>query len=279
MVRPQLVSPPPVMMPPAAAQPAPVRGPTTGLVQPPVSGPTGWPTPAPSVVPAARPVSQAVPAAVPIAPAQPAPSRFPLFRSLFSGNREATPTVTRPAPALTPVPATPIPNGVVVNALSSRPQSLLPGMMPSALPQGPGGVAVAGAVPPVAPANWPVGRACPGGIAPCAAVTPSAVPQPRPTTPVNPTAPYQTTGVAVFEEPAGPPGSAPAINPESLRKQVQAVCGPQAGAVRVDLGPDKIYHVHVPLTDPAAGNAVLERVLTIPEMQNPGVHLDMEMPR
>jgi hypothetical protein len=88
-------------------------------------------------------------------------------------------------------------------------------------------------------------------------------------------------GVILFEdEPASKPAAQPAatgglrrIVPEDLNRQVRAVCGKQARDVLVESQHDGSVLVKVKVANAAVERQLLSKILTIPEMSAPNVHL------
>jgi hypothetical protein len=93
-------------------------------------------------------------------------------------------------------------------------------------------------------------------------------------------------GTITFEddEPASKPSAAKAVVhrprpvvPENLKQQVKAVCGRQARDVFVEMRRDGSVLVTVKATSVSAGEKLTSKVLSIPEMASPNVHLKMDV--
>jgi hypothetical protein len=69
----------------------------------------------------------------------------------------------------------------------------------------------------------------------------------------------------------------PAVVPAKLRQRVLAACGDQALAVQVLTAPDQSVRVRVRVTSYAAQVQVAPRILQLPEMRAPNVHLEIQV--
>ena len=170
--------------------------------------------------------------------------------------------------------------------------------------------------PPVAAIYPPVIRpaAIPLGVAAGARPTPGAHPWPPAFVTRDEARPYETTGIVYFDRPIDPakpigavvqtasakmieplkPAAAPKPAPAppasspspvggalastaDLRQRVQTACGPEAKEVTVVNQPDKNVIVKVRVRDAATAEKALEKILQLPEMSQPTVHLQMEV--
>lgn len=89
---------------------------------------------------------------------------------------------------------------------------------------------------------------------------------------------YETTGMVVFDdEPraAVPPSQAVPMQPAVLKQRVEAVCGKQAKSVQVVVEPDSSLRVKVKVSDPEQERILTQRILAMPEMTSPRIHLEM----
>jgi hypothetical protein len=101
-------------------------------------------------------------------------------------------------------------------------------------------------------------------------------PPPAAAAPRDDRQPYTTRGVAYFEEdPPAPLLPAPAVAPAVLKQRVESACGRRAHGVQVMPRGDGGLTVRVFIADEAAREAVVERVLRLPEMQGPSIRLDI----
>jgi hypothetical protein len=69
----------------------------------------------------------------------------------------------------------------------------------------------------------------------------------------------------------------PSTSPLRLQKRVAIVCGRLAKEVRVEVRGDRVLEVKVRLANSGAEKPVLQRVLGLPEMQGPGVRLELSV--
>jgi hypothetical protein len=67
------------------------------------------------------------------------------------------------------------------------------------------------------------------------------------------------------------------VVPAKLRQRVLAACGDQALAVQVLTAPDQSVRVRVRVTSYAAQVQVAPRILQLPEMRAPNVHLEIQV--
>jgi hypothetical protein len=103
-------------------------------------------------------------------------------------------------------------------------------------------------------------------------------PPPAAAAPRDDRKPYTTQGVAFFEEEApAPPPPVPAVAPAVLKQRVEGACGRRARGVQVSPRADGGLTVKVFIADEAARASVVDRVLRLPEMQGPGVRLDISV--
>jgi osmotically-inducible protein OsmY len=89
---------------------------------------------------------------------------------------------------------------------------------------------------------------------------------------------YETTGMVLFDdEPrsALPPSQAVPMQPSVLKQRVEAVCGKQAKSVQVVVEPDSSLRVKVKVSDPEQERILTQRILAMPEMTSPRIHLEM----
>src|SRR5262249_42280433 len=91
--------------------------------------------------------------------------------------------------------------------------------------------------------------------------------------------PYVTTGMVVFHD--APPAAAPAVpagrSPEQLRQRVLGVCAGAAQDVRVQVRPDSSLQVTVKVPSSVQEKQRSEKILQLPEMGGPNIHLSVEI--
>jgi osmotically-inducible protein OsmY len=88
---------------------------------------------------------------------------------------------------------------------------------------------------------------------------------------------YETTGMVLFDdEPraALPANQALPLSPAVLKQRVESVCGKQARKVQIVTQPDGSLRVKVTLADPLHERTLTQRLLALPEMASPRVHLE-----
>jgi hypothetical protein len=89
---------------------------------------------------------------------------------------------------------------------------------------------------------------------------------------------YEATGMVLFDdEPrtAVAPAKALPMPPAVLKQRVESVCGKQAKNVQVFVEPDSSLRVKVKVSDPEQERILTQRILGMPEMTSPRVHLEM----
>jgi osmotically-inducible protein OsmY len=115
------------------------------------------------------------------------------------------------------------------------------------------------------------------GHEPESKIVPAASRTEMPTAKPNKPAAYEATGMVFFDDeprPALPPSQAVPMAPATLKQRVESICGKQARSVQVIVEPDSSLRVKVTLTDPQQERALTERILAMPEMMSPRVHLE-----
>jgi hypothetical protein len=89
--------------------------------------------------------------------------------------------------------------------------------------------------------------------------------------------PHGATGMVFFDDeprPAVPSSQALPMAPAALKQRIEAVCGTQARSVQVVVEPDSSLRVKVTLADPQQERMMTQRILALPEMNSPRVHLE-----
>ncbi len=107
--------------------------------------------------------------------------------------------------------------------------------------------------------------------------TPGAMPSSVATGPMKPTTEPTKPVTVVTAAGADPFAPVPTSQAAKLKHDVEVVCGKQAREVQVLVKEDKLMHVVVKAEDDKSANALLDKILQMPEMATPNVKLDIQV--